>query len=70
MSAGLRALPVLAHLRTGYTYAQLSAGYGGGTTTIYRYAAEAVEKPRRSGRGRRRGRPGSLYEQDSSVQQL
>lgn len=33
---------MLAHLRRGHTYAQLAAGFGVGTTTAYRYIAEAV----------------------------
>ncbi|ARX80650.1 transposase [Streptomyces alboflavus] len=32
----------LAHLRNGHPYAQLAAGFGIGTTTAYRYIAEAV----------------------------
>ncbi|WP_026005100.1 IS5 family transposase [Streptomyces sp. AA1529] len=43
LSAGRQALLVLAHLRCGHTYAQLAAGFGVGTTTAYRYIAEAVE---------------------------
>lgn len=34
---------MLAHLRCGHTYAQLAAGFGVGTTTAYRYIAEAVD---------------------------
>ena len=34
---------MLAHLRRGHTYAQLAAGFGVGTTTTYRYIAEAVD---------------------------
>lgn len=41
--AGRQALLVLAHLRSGRTYAQLAAGFCIGTTTAYRYVAEAVE---------------------------
>ncbi|MFF4764692.1 IS5 family transposase [Streptomyces sp. NPDC001292] len=43
LSAGRQALLVLAHLRGGHTYAQLAAGFGVGTTTVYRYITEAVE---------------------------
>lgn len=43
LPAGRQALLVLAHLRSGHTYAQLAAGFGIGTTTAYRYVAEAVE---------------------------
>ncbi|WP_210593987.1 transposase family protein [Streptomyces sp. GESEQ-35] len=43
VSAGRQALLVLAHLRSGHTYAQLAAGFGVGTTTAYRYVAEAIE---------------------------
>ncbi|MEU8034896.1 transposase family protein, partial [Streptomyces sp. NPDC049099] len=43
LSAGRQALLALAHLRNGHTYAQLAAGFGVGTTTVYRYVTEAVE---------------------------
>ncbi|AQW48287.1 transposase [Streptomyces hygroscopicus] len=43
ISVGRQALLVLAHLRCGHTWAQLAAGFGIGTTTAYRYVAEAVE---------------------------
>lgn len=43
LSAGRQALLALAHLRCDHTYAQLAAGFGVGTTTAYRYVAEAVE---------------------------
>jgi hypothetical protein len=43
VSVGRQALLVLAHLRSGHTYAQLAAGFGVGTTTAYRYIAEAVD---------------------------
>ncbi|MDT0341324.1 transposase family protein [Streptomyces litchfieldiae] len=43
LPAGRQALLVLAHLRCGHTYAQLAAGFGVGTTTVYRYVTEAVE---------------------------
>ncbi|WP_087882387.1 transposase family protein [Streptomyces alboflavus] len=42
LSAGRQALLALAHLRNGHPYAQLAAGFGIGTTTAYRYIAEAV----------------------------
>ncbi|MEU4984194.1 IS5 family transposase [Streptomyces sp. NPDC021969] len=43
LNAGRQALLTLAHLRNGQTYAQLAAGFGVGTTTVYRYITEAVE---------------------------
>lgn len=43
LPAGRQALLVLAHLRCGHTYAQLAAGFGVSTTTVYRYVTEAVE---------------------------
>ncbi|MFJ6900612.1 IS5 family transposase [Streptomyces hokutonensis] len=43
LSAGRQALLALAHLRNGHTYAQLAAGFGVGTTTVYRYVTEAAE---------------------------
>ncbi|MFF7656789.1 IS5 family transposase [Streptomyces sp. NPDC007983] len=43
LSAGRQALLALAHLRNGQPYAQLAAGFGIGTTTVYRYITEAVE---------------------------
>ncbi|GAB2824857.1 hypothetical protein GCM10027073_63340 [Streptomyces chlorus] len=43
LSLGRQALLTLAHLRNGYPYAQLAAGFDIGTTTAYRYVAEAVE---------------------------
>lgn len=43
LPADRQAVLVLAHLRCGHTYAQLAAGFGIGTTTVYRYVAEAVE---------------------------
>ncbi|GAA0450038.1 transposase family protein [Streptomyces olivaceiscleroticus] len=43
LAAGRQALLVLAHLRCGHTYAQLTAGFGVSTTTAYRYIAEAVD---------------------------
>ena len=38
-----QALLVLAHLRCGHTYAQLAAGFGVGTSTVYRYFVEAAD---------------------------
>lgn len=60
LSVGRQALLTLAHLRNGQPYAQLAAGFGVGTTTAYRYIAEAVDVlsalarrwPRRPGRRR------------------
>ncbi|MBB0242849.1 IS5 family transposase [Streptomyces alkaliphilus] len=43
LPVGRQALPVLAHLRNGTTYAQLAAGFEVGTSTVYRYINEAVE---------------------------
>ncbi|WP_235613927.1 transposase family protein [Streptomyces olivochromogenes] len=43
LSADRQALLALAHLRNGQPYAQLAAGFGIGTTTVYRYVTEAVE---------------------------
>ncbi|MEU2154058.1 transposase family protein [Streptomyces sp. NPDC019396] len=43
VSVGRQALLVLAHLRFGHTYAQLAAGFRVGTTTAYRYIAEAID---------------------------
>ncbi|MFF8963187.1 IS5 family transposase [Streptomyces globisporus] len=43
VSVGRQALLLLAHLRSGHTYAQLAAGFGVGTTTAYRYIAEAID---------------------------
>jgi hypothetical protein len=43
LRAGRQALLTVAHLRVGHTYAQLAAGFGVGTTTAYRYVAEAVD---------------------------
>ncbi|KMS65825.1 transposase, partial [Streptomyces viridochromogenes] len=43
LNPGRQALLTLVHLRCGHTYAQLAAGFGVGTTTAYRYIAEAVE---------------------------
>lgn len=38
-----QALLALAHLRCGDAYAQLAAGFGIGTATVYRYIHEAIE---------------------------
>lgn len=43
LSPGRQALLALAHLRNGHPHAQLAAGFGVGTTTAYRYVAEAVD---------------------------
>jgi hypothetical protein len=43
LPAHRQALLVLAHLRCGHTYAQLAAGFGVGTATVYRYVTEAVD---------------------------
>jgi hypothetical protein len=43
LTAGRQALLVLAHLRNGTTYTQLAVGFGIGTSTVYRYVAEAVD---------------------------
>ncbi|WP_437441427.1 transposase family protein, partial [Streptomyces aureus] len=43
LTTGRQALLALAHLRCGHTCAQLAAGFSVGTTTAYRYIAEAVE---------------------------
>jgi hypothetical protein len=43
LTAGEQATLVLAHLRKGDTYAELAAGYGIGTTTVFRYITEAIE---------------------------
>jgi Helix-turn-helix of DDE superfamily endonuclease len=43
LSVGEQAMLVVAHLRKGETYAELGAGYGIGTTTVFRYIHEAIE---------------------------
>jgi hypothetical protein len=43
ISAGEQAMLVVAYLRKGDTYAELGAGYGIGTTTVFRYVQEAIE---------------------------
>ncbi|MGW4027554.1 helix-turn-helix domain-containing protein, partial [Streptomyces sp. NPDC005009] len=43
LPASRQALPALAHLRCGDTYAQLAAGFGIGIATVFRYVREAVE---------------------------
>ncbi len=40
LSVGEQAMLVLAHLRKGDTYVELAAGYGIGTTTVFRYITE------------------------------
>jgi hypothetical protein len=43
LSAGQQALLVVAYLRKGETYADLAAGFGIGTTTVFGYLREALE---------------------------
>lgn len=43
LDPGRQALLTLAHLRNGDTYARLAAGFGIGTTTVWRYIREAVD---------------------------
>jgi hypothetical protein len=43
LTVGEQALLVVAHLRKGETYTDLAAGFGIGTTTVFRYIAEAIE---------------------------
>jgi hypothetical protein len=43
LNPGQEALPVLAYLRKGETFAQLAAGFGIGRTTAWRYVNELVE---------------------------
>ncbi|MFD6348525.1 transposase family protein [Streptomyces roseolus] len=43
LPASRQALPALAHLRCGDTYAQPAAGFGIGIATVYRYIRETVE---------------------------
>ncbi|MBB4796228.1 hypothetical protein BJY54_006932 [Streptomyces nodosus] len=43
LPVGRQALPVLAHLQSETTYARLAAGFGVGTSTVYRYISEAVD---------------------------
>ncbi|CAA9273317.1 MAG: hypothetical protein AVDCRST_MAG83-3408 [uncultured Arthrobacter sp.] len=43
LSVGRQALLVVAHLRKGETYADLAAGFGIGTTTVFRYIREALD---------------------------
>jgi pyruvate/2-oxoglutarate dehydrogenase complex dihydrolipoamide acyltransferase (E2) component len=43
LSAGRQALLVLAHLRTGETYADLAVGFDIGLSTTYRYVREALQ---------------------------
>ena len=42
LNPGQHALPVLAYLRKGETFAELAAGFGVGTATAWRYATETV----------------------------
>jgi transposase len=42
LSAGRQALPVVAYLRKGETYADLACGFKIGTSTVYRYLREAL----------------------------
>ncbi|MFB7190011.1 transposase family protein [Streptomyces sp. NPDC056230] len=42
LSAGRQSLLVLAYLRLGHTYAQLTAGFEVGVSTVYRYITQAV----------------------------
>ena len=42
LSAGRQARLVVAHLRTGETYADLACGFRIGTSTVYRYVREAI----------------------------
>ena len=43
LTVGRQALLVVAHLRKGETYTDLAAGFGIGTTTVFRYIQEALE---------------------------
>ncbi|WP_405476496.1 transposase family protein [Streptomyces sp. NBC_00009] len=43
LTAGRQALLVLAHLRSGDTYAQLAVAFQVGIATVYRYVCEAVD---------------------------
>ena len=43
LEAGQQALLVVAHLRKGETYPDLAAGFGIGTTTVFRYIREALD---------------------------
>jgi DDE superfamily endonuclease/Helix-turn-helix of DDE superfamily endonuclease len=43
LTVGEQALLVVAHLRKGETYTDLAAGFGIGTTTVFRYIHEAIE---------------------------
>ncbi|MBO3751268.1 transposase family protein [Streptosporangiaceae bacterium NEAU-GS5] len=43
LNPGQQALPTLAHLRNGDTYARLAAGFAVGTTTAWRYVRECVD---------------------------
>ena len=43
LATGEQALLVLAHLNKGETYTALAAGFGVGTTTVFRYVREGVD---------------------------
>ena len=43
LSPGQQALLVLAHLNKGETYTALAAGFGVGTTTVFRYVREGID---------------------------
>jgi transposase-like protein len=43
LDPGRQALLVLAHLRSGDTYARLASGFGIGVATVYRYIREALD---------------------------
>lgn len=43
LDTGRQALPVVAHLRKGETYAELACGFAIGTSTVYRYLREALD---------------------------
>jgi hypothetical protein len=43
LNAGEQALLTIAHLRKGETYTDLAAGFGIGTTTVFRYIREALD---------------------------
>ncbi|MGW4024922.1 transposase family protein [Streptomyces sp. NPDC005009] len=43
LPVGRQALPALAHLRCGDTYARLAAGFGIGVATVYRYIREVID---------------------------
>jgi len=43
LEPGRQAPMTLAHLRNGDTYARLGAGFGVGTSTVYRYLRETID---------------------------